>query len=321
MGIRYNFFRNFVLGTQKALGNTWLLRIFERRLLRDAQDDLLAPMFIIGAPRTGSTLLYQLLIRNFKLSYFNNMQSFFYGSPALIGKLTQKFDLEKCLRQIPESNFGYIPGAYSPSESGAIFRFWFGDNDLSGIVSESRQQLIRKTLGYLSSTISAPFIAKNLNNALRLGTISAVFPESVFLWIKRDPLYASQSLIKMRRKLYGSDEVWASIKPPGYASISQRLPFEQVVHQIKEINDGISRHFEKEDFARCIKINYEELCEKPYKILESIAKSYEHLSNHRLQETPGAETITLSTRNTKQLSDSEWKRLNDIINRINADSN
>jgi hypothetical protein len=321
METRFNFFRKFVLGIQKVLGNTWLLKILEHSLLRDVKNDLIAPLFIIGAPRTGSTLLYQLLIQNFNLSYFNNMQSFFYGSPALIAKLTQKFNTQKSFKQMSESNYGYIPGAYSPSESGAIFRYWFGDNDFSGAVSEPMRQFIRKTIVYFTSTFSAPFIAKNLNNALRLGSISTVFPEAIFLWIKRDPLYASQSLIKMRRKLYGSDNVWASIKPPSYVKIINAPPFEQVVHQIKEIDDTISQHLGKEIITNFIIIKYEELCKKPNLTLEIFANNYERLTGLKLQRTACQETITLKARNDKQLPESEWMRLKDAVNCITGGSN
>ena len=320
MGTRFNFFRKFVLGTQKVLGNTWPLRIFEHSLLKDVANDLIAPLFIIGAPRTGSTLLYQLLIQNFNFSYFNNLQSFFYGSPALIAKLTQKFEVKKSFKQMSQSNYGYIPGAYSPSESGAIFRYWFGDNDFSAHISEPMSEFVRKTIVYLSSTFSAPFIAKNLNNALRLGTILTVFPETIFLWIKRDPLYASQSLIKMRRKLYGSDDVWASIKPPSYAKIINYPPFEQVVRQIKDIDDYISHHLGKKETPKLIIIKYEELCDRPNKILEMIAGSYEHLTGYQLQRTPCQETISLKARNDKQLPESEWKRLKDTVNHITGAS-
>ena len=42
------------------------------------------PIFIIGAPRSGSTLLYQVLINNFKLSYIPNISSIFYKYSYLI---------------------------------------------------------------------------------------------------------------------------------------------------------------------------------------------------------------------------------------------
>jgi len=312
----FNVFRTFVRGCQKILGDTWPLRMVEHKLLKGVTNGLMAPLFIIGAPRTGSTLLYQLLIQNYNFSFFNNLQSFFFGSPALIAKLTRNIDVTKSCQQLVQSKYGYIPGLFAPSESATIFRHWFGDSDPSAHIADPARAIIRKTVVYLSATVPAPFIAKNLNNALRLATISAVLPETIFVWIKRHPLYASQSLIKMRRRLYGSDDIWASIKPPSYAKIIERSPFEQVVWQIKDIDDLISQYFAGKERARLIKIKYESLCQRPDKELDMIAQNYHRLSGLKLQRTESRETILLEARNKRQLPETEWKRLKETVNDI-----
>ena len=48
------------------------------------------PVFIIGLPRSGSTLLFQLLINNFKFSYFTNLVNVFFRCPVLILKIFKK---------------------------------------------------------------------------------------------------------------------------------------------------------------------------------------------------------------------------------------
>jgi hypothetical protein len=309
-----------VLETQKVLGNTLPLRLYEHSLLKNVDNEMRAPLFIIGAPRTGSTLLYQLLIQNFYLSYFNNLQSFFYGSPALIAKLTQKFQAKKSFRQVRQSHYGYIPGLFSPSESGAIFRYWFDDSNISTQMSSPMGNDIRRTIAYLSTTHAVPFIAKNLYNALRLNTISAVLPEAVFIWIKRHPLYAGQSLINMRRKLYGSDDVWASIKPPSYKKIIRCSPFEQVVRQVMDIEDYISRYFGKKKNSKFITVEYEALCDRPKQILDTIEERYEYLAGYKLQRKPCRHKVSLKARNARQLSESEWKQLKDTVDHMSGAS-
>ena len=39
------------------------------------------PIFILGAPRSGTTLIYQLLISNFRFAYFPNIANTFYMCP------------------------------------------------------------------------------------------------------------------------------------------------------------------------------------------------------------------------------------------------
>ena len=49
-------------------------------------------IFIIGPPRTGSTLLYQLITICFKVCYFSNFMMRFPFSPCYIAKLIAPFN-------------------------------------------------------------------------------------------------------------------------------------------------------------------------------------------------------------------------------------
>lgn len=316
METSFNFYRKSALITQKILGNTWPLRIIEQGLLQSAPNDFFPPLFIIGAPRTGSTLLYQLLVENFNLSYFNNIQSFFYGSPAIIAKLTNNFKYKKPSKKTLDSKYGYINGFFSPSEAGSIYKYWFGENDLSTHPSEFKMEIARKTVSLLCSMQSEPFIGKNLSNAIRLRTISIVFPKTLFLWVKRDPLYTSQSLIMMRRNLHGSDHVWASIKPPTYTELINYDPFEQVIRQINDIDEYIYYKLEELGKDSYIILKYEDLCRTPYKVLDMIATSYKNMKGYELNKKPISEKLVIKNQNYKQLTESDWKLLCDIVKRI-----
>src|SRR5262249_56110060 len=59
------------------------------RTLADVPDPSLAPsVLILGAPRTGSTLLYQAMVRFFRLPYFSNLANdVFPTRPALAAPL------------------------------------------------------------------------------------------------------------------------------------------------------------------------------------------------------------------------------------------
>src|SRR5215472_10273948 len=43
------------------------------------------PIFILGAPRTGSTILYQALVAAFRLPYFANLTNRYYPTRPIIG--------------------------------------------------------------------------------------------------------------------------------------------------------------------------------------------------------------------------------------------
>jgi hypothetical protein len=45
------------------------------------------PVFIVGAPRSGSTLLYQLIVVRFDVGYLSNLHCRLYGAPSLVERM------------------------------------------------------------------------------------------------------------------------------------------------------------------------------------------------------------------------------------------
>jgi LPS sulfotransferase NodH len=313
---RFHHFRKFILKIQRIFGNTQILKSIEHAYIQRAPAEFVPPIFIIGAPRTGSTLLYQLLIQRFHLAFFTNLQSFFYGSPAIIARLTQKLTKSRSLTYPVESKYGYISGALAPSEAGAIFRCWFGEDDITKSDFADRKALSRKTIACLSVIESTAFLAKNLYNSIRLATISSVFPEAFFIWIKRDPLYVGQSLLMMRRRLYGSDHIWASVKPYAWEKLVKYSPFEQVVRQIKGIEDYILQTLTLSGKIGYVQINYQRLCRNPREILDNIAESYRDRTGFELLQKNNLDTLSLVPEDKQRISDADWQLLSDAVERI-----
>ena len=313
---KFNQFRNFIIKIQKVFGNTRILKSIEHMLVQRAPTEFAPPIFIIGAPRTGSTLLYQLLIQRFHLAYMTNLQSFFYGSPAIIARLTKRLRSSRSENFPAESKFGYIRGAFAPSEAGATFRYLFGENDISDPPSATQKDLARKTLACLGTAESTAFVAKNLYNSMRLASICAVFPEAFFIWIIRDPLYAAQSLLMMRRRLYGSDHIWASVKPHTWGELVTYSPFEQVVRQIKDINDYILHILNCREKIRYVQITYRELCLQPRETLLSIAQSYQNSTGVELISKNGPDHLAFNPEDKQKISNSDWQLLNDVVERV-----
>ena len=60
----------------------------ERRRLQPPERLTHAPMFVISLPRSGSTLLYQLLLQRFRLAYFSNLMAAFPDSPVTVAVIS-----------------------------------------------------------------------------------------------------------------------------------------------------------------------------------------------------------------------------------------
>ena len=83
--------------------------------------DLYPPVFIIGPPRSGTTVLYQLLCKHTNFSYINNFIGHWYRLPILAAKAYSiLFQGGNELKL--NSNFGKSKNHYGPNEFG---EFWY----------------------------------------------------------------------------------------------------------------------------------------------------------------------------------------------------
>lgn len=241
----------------------------------EKQESKDAPVFIIGAPRSGSTILYQLITNYFDISYISNFIHIF-NSTLLYG-----FDLnEKYIGNQPhnyfKSKYGKtLQGGWrSPNESSS---FWFrylpkeqhyiGKNEITDqkILNYYRQSILSVINKY-----KKPFIFKNLSVGQRMKFIKKIIPNAKFIFIKRDTFFNAQSIIYGRRKYHIESHEWWSIKPKNYESLLLLEEEEMVVKQIYFIEKQIiedKNTLLEEDF---LTIDYDELLSQPKKTLEVI---------------------------------------------------
>ena len=74
---------------------------------------------------------------------------------------------------------------------------------------------------------------------MRLERINQIFPNAIYIYIKRDVIYTAQSIILARRKLFRNDDGWFSVKPQNYETLLELDPFEQVISQIVSIENYV----------------------------------------------------------------------------------
>lgn len=295
-----------------------ILPSIEQNLIfkKDTELSEVRPIFIIGAPRTGSTLLYQLLVGVYKSSYFSNLASLLFKSPVLATKITYTLGLR--YKFSGDSTYGYIKGVCAPSEAGPIYNYWFGQpiGDYGELVNP---EIPRYTIKKIMDIMGGPFISKNLNNSLRIKQIRATFPEAVFLYMKREPIYVAQSIIVTRRKFLGSDQAWFSVRPPGYEQLLNLSPFEQVVWQIKLIEECIEKAISELDIKNVIETSYDHLCPNWRQELDYISMRCERYGV-TLKEKNSLD-IRLENSDKQILTDADWERLTYILKHIYGSSN
>lgn len=224
----------------------------------------LSPIFIVGAPRSGSTLLYQFIIRNFEVEYISNLMALF---PRFILKIA---NLTRCSRQNyneirPERN-GFVSGLHAPSEAGALHRFLFEE-----VKNSNDFQDVFNTIACLTKTRGCPVLLKNLNNTFRLQQILKIFPNARFMMITRNRTDAASSLIRSRVVENGSSDIWFGPKPQGFERLSNKSPEYQTLWQVSEMERVVSA-FAQANNCRIVKINFNDLISSPQNQKEIITR-------------------------------------------------
>jgi LPS sulfotransferase NodH len=262
---------------------------------RQFKHPSLYPIFIVGAPRTGSTLLYQLMVKHTGVAFISNIMALVPKKMLFIAKHTNHW--MNRIEDVEENDLGYIPGPFSPNEAGAIMRLWF-DRE----VGREERRVIRNTVISLSDIFGAPFAGKNLFNSFRLVNIHQVFPEARFINVRRDPLFAAQSILLVRRNRLGDERAWWSCTPEGYQNVLEQHPLYQVLWQVKKVEEAVSEFLHSHSPVY-LEVTYEALCQNTEKTLRSIAS---HLG---LEYRRDSEVDQLSPREDRRLSESEWNEL------------
>ena len=104
-----------------------LISIFEKSKINKygAKTSKIPPIFIVGAPRTGSTIVYQLITQYFDTIYFNNLVHLARENTYFGFWLSNKFFKENPHNSF-KSNHGdtLTGGLHAPSEGGQIWQKW-----------------------------------------------------------------------------------------------------------------------------------------------------------------------------------------------------
>jgi len=219
------------------------------------------PIFIIGAPRTGSTFLYQALTDSLDVLFIDNIACRF-NRDLFFGLWLS----EKVFRGKPHdcftSRFGTTPGAHSPSECGEFWYRWLPRDqhfvDHNEIDRRIIEQIRNEVLGP-SSYFGKPLLFKNLNAGQRLRLIVEAFPNARLIYIKRNEKDVVSSMLKVRHSIgVPRNKIW-SIRPKNYEKIESLSEEEMCREQIRLLQKQIEQDIHLFPRGNVFCLHYEEL--------------------------------------------------------------
>lgn len=255
--------------------NRFLHRL-EVRLGRRWGDETLPyrPIFVVGAPRSGSTLLYQLLTDRFDVGYLANGHARQPGAPSLVERRRGLVRGRQAELGDYGSSFGGTAGELGPSECGPFWYRFFPRQPhylAAGDLPTASRRELRAAIGAFVEVCGRPVVYKNLYNTARMEAIAAALPEALFIAINRDLAANARSLLDGRMHVAGGYDAWWSVEPPGIERLRQLPAHEQVVEQVRSLEALVGQVEESIGSERVLHLSYEDLCADPHAQLDRIA--------------------------------------------------
>ena len=251
-----------------------LLSISQSRTTDPTQTD--HPLvFIVGAPRSGTTLVYQVLSAFLDVTFPTNLTEMFPKSPLRAAQLQKS--VWPARRPDFRNYYGQTAHFSGPNDAFHIWNRWLGEDRYQpqreladAVVSEMQQFFAAWT-----SAFNKPFLNKNNRNAIAVDVLARHLPNSRFIVIRRNPLYVVQSLIVARQQIQGTKSIGWGLQSSSSVTTSDHLGYvDDVCRQVSDIDMEIDRQLADVDPSRVLQVTYESFCEQPQHWVTRVTESF-----------------------------------------------
>jgi Sulfotransferase family len=245
-----------------------------------ADEQVIAPIFIVGQPRSGSTHLHALLacVDGVRSPRFWEMQQ---PSPPPEGA-TYTTDpriaaMEAAIEQMPAEMLVRHPlSATRPEQCNSLFDWafvnqawmanydirtykdWFFDADYAPMYTAHH-----RTLQHLQWKVPGRWVLKYPKHLLSLDALLAEYPDAVLLWTHRDPAKVVPSVISLTSYMRQSND-------PGLDLV--RFGREWVVIEEMALLRGLATRDRDADPSRHVDVIYDDLMRDPIATVESVCE-------------------------------------------------
>jgi hypothetical protein len=248
-----------------------LLARAERRRYAHAAPPKKPIILVGGAPRSGTTILDQVLIGSLPVTYFNNLTAVFPRAPIVANELFGRF-----LRKPPPDapNFyGRTAGFAGRNDGLHLWDRWLGNDRyrpptrLEPAVADD----MRRFFGAFEAAFGGPIVNKNNALAVCADVVAGALPTAHFVCIRREPAYAVQSILGTREFIQGRREAPYGVGDPDYAGRPGADPIEEVCAQVLYTERRMAELQRTLGPARFWIVEYEEFCRAPHVVVERVA--------------------------------------------------
>ncbi|MGH8547649.1 MAG: sulfotransferase [Methylococcales bacterium] len=274
-----------------------------KRSARPAPEDFQCPvfdrpLFIVSAPRAGSTLLFETLARLPDIwTIGQESHETIEGIPEL-----HPASRQYCSNRLTEAD--------APPHIAATLR----ERIVRQLEDRAGQAYLDLPAARRPKQIR--FLEKTPKNALRIPFLRAVFPDALFIYLYRDPAENISSLLEgwrsrrfiAYRHLPGWPfREWSFLLVPGWSTLRDRALVDIAAYQWKVANACILHDLEALPACCCYSVRYSSLVRAP----ESVIRDINHFAGLRWDrhvEEAVSEALPLSPRTLSAPSPEKWRK-------------
>jgi hypothetical protein len=213
------------------------------------------PIFIVGAPRSGTNLFYRTFAKHPDLAWISNITKKFPSS-LWITRLIMMFRDD-----------------HRPTEANNVWQKFTGDQDESLVrddASAAARRYLHRVLQNNLQIFNKPrFVNKSPGNSVRIDFLREIFPDAKFIHIIRDGRAVAYSIMRSR---LGHDGAYWSVKPPGWQELLKLPLVEACALQWKLTVEAIMKSASSLPGDQYMEVKYEELVARPIEIFEQVGR-------------------------------------------------
>ena len=231
-------------------------------------------LFVIGPPRSGTTLLTQLICAHLDVGYVNNLIASFWEAPVYGVRLSQKLLGHAPTFSSYQSQFGRTLELSAPHEFGYFWTKHLRYRDMKQRGPEHELTIdwkaLRRVIVNMADSFQRPMVFKPFLLIWHLRRMHEVMERSCFVRIQRDPIDNALSIARARQGFLQDDSQWLSLQPSECFEMEQLALSEQVAAQVHYTNREIARQLCRVPKCRWIDVTYRQLCDSPAEVLEAV---------------------------------------------------
>lgn len=250
--------------------------------LLQVPDSELLQIFVVGNPRSGTTITTQLISQGLEVGYINNLAARFWLTP-MVGLEFSKAVFGDKRESSFTSEFATTTSLLDIHEFGYFWREHLNLQSTEDIIERdfSSNRIdwgnLRSVLLNMQAHFNRPMVFKNIFGAYNMVEFTKRMPRTLWVYVSRDPFDNAMGILRARKKFYDNPETWWSTIPMEYHTLKEEDVYTQVAGQTYYLDKFYTEQMNELDTKNTFHIHYPDLCSSPGTF---ISRLRDHINKH-----------------------------------------